>query len=200
MSEDIRKMIDNIKNFGKLSLNESKENNGLIPINKKERYNDNDGAYEIITYFDTKNNSIITDTLDGYTQKQSPSIDFDFLKQNESKIKNILIDKIIEDDPSIINGFNLGDGKYNIPVNIKNSKKYKGKTAKLVEIFSKYDSYSHRTVSVAKIIGDDGNEYNISPNTITISIDTIRHILMNLKIESLFVFRKSNRDNKYYFI
>ncbi len=179
---------------------EYNQSSTLIPIYKLDRYNDNDGAYEIIFYFDNNKDEIIGKKLDGYTSKQASEINDKFLKQNEDKIKSILVSQIIKEHPSISSGYKLGSGDYNVQVNVKNSKKYKGNTAELLKIFEQYSNYSRQKVSVAKIKGEDGEIYYISPNTITIPTDSIETMLMGLPINRLFGFDSNNRDNKYYFI
>jgi hypothetical protein len=170
----------------------------LIPIFKTENYNDNDGAYDTVHYYDVEKQIINIKIFSGYTRDISPVIDVNFLNKNQANIKNILVNRIINNEPYIGSGWYLGADRYNFPVTIKNSKNYKGKNAILVEIISKYNNYTYKTDYVAKIKNQEGDVFYISPNCITIDIQLIKEKLFEMEITKLICFAKM-RDEKYYF-
>ena len=171
----------------------------LIPFFKRERYNDNDGTFDIVYFFDNENNTIESKQYDGYTREKSPEVDFDFKKENEALIKISLIDEIIKENQFINYCQFIEDGQYNLQdCKVKGSRKYKGKTATLVSLFSKVNDFSGRNEKIAKIIGLDGVIYFISASTVTIPIETIIEMLNGLGIYDLINF-KPNRNDFYNF-
>ena len=170
----------------------------LIPFFKLERYNDNDGAFDIVYFFNHENNTIESKQYDGYTRESTPEIDFNFKHENEATIKNLLIDEIIKENQFIGNCQFIEDGKYNVKATVKGSRKYKGKEATLLSLFSKVNDFSGRNEKIAKIIGLDGIIYYISASTVSIPIGTIKEMLNDLTINDLIRF-KSNRNDFYNF-
>ena len=177
-----------------------KENN--IVICKKERYNDNTGAYDIIYTYDTETNKINARTYLSYEKTDNENVDYDFVEKNTDNLKKIAIDDCISKHGNKLTSvFYWGVGKFdNIPVIVKGSRKYKEKTAKLVGIYENYNNFKHKTELVAKILGNDGNTYYISPNTLTVDIDTIHKLLSKLDLDSLLSFGSSNRTGLFYFL
>ena len=57
-----------------------------IPFFKRERYNDNDGAFAIVYFFNYENNTIVLKQYDGYTREATPEIDSNFKHENEALI------------------------------------------------------------------------------------------------------------------
>ena len=171
----------------------------LIPFFKRERYNDNDGAFDIVYFFNHENNTIESKQYDGYTRESTPEIETNFLKENEALIKNLLIDEIVKENQFINYCQFIEDGQYNLQdCKVKGSRKYKGKTATLVSLFSKVNDFSGRNEKIAKIIGLDGVIYFISASTVTIPIEAIKSMLNDLSINDLIRF-KSNRNDFYNF-
>lgn len=171
----------------------------LIPFLKLEKYNDNDGAFDIIYFFDNKNKTIESKKFDNYTRELTPEIDFNFMQENEATIKNLLIDKIIKENQFINYCQFIEDGQYNLQnCTVKGSRKYKGKTATLVSLFSKVNDFSGKNEKIAKIEGLDGLIYYISASTVLIQIESIKLMLNDLSINDLINF-KPNRNDCYYF-
>lgn len=170
----------------------------LIPFLKLEKYNDNDGAFDIIYFFDNKNKTIESKKFDNYTRELTPEIDTFFIQENEAKIKNLLIDEIINENQFINNCQFIEDGNFNINVIVKGSRKYKGKDANLISLFSKINIYSGKNEKIAKIEGLDGIIYYISASTVSIPIETIKIMLNKLDVKKL-IFFKTNRNDCYDF-
>jgi hypothetical protein len=112
-------------------------------------------------------------------------------------LKSLLIDKILEDEEFLCWGISLGEGEYNINVNIKGSRKYKGKTAKLVSINS-FRDYNYKNIFQAKIQGEDGVIYEISPSCVTVPTEEMRIFLHRMSFDRLNRLKKD--AGKYYFI
>ena len=170
----------------------------LIPFFKLEKYNDNDGAFDIVYFYDNENKTIESKKFDNYTRELTPEIETNFLKENEALIKNLLIDEIIKENQFINNCQFIEDGNYNVNALVKGSRKYKGKEAKLISLFSQINAFSGRCEKMAKIIGFDGIIYFISASTVSIPLETIREMLNGLDIYSLISF-KPNRNDFYNF-
>ena len=171
----------------------------LIPFFKSEKYNDNDGAFDIVYFYDNENKTIESKKFDNYTREKSPEVDFDFRKENEALIKNLLISEIIAENQFINYCQFIEDGLYNVQdCTIKGSRKYKGKKATLISLFSKVNDFSGKNEKIAKIEGEDGLIYFISASTVSIPLETIREMLNGLDIYSLISF-KSNRNDFYNF-
>ena len=170
----------------------------LIPFFKRERYNDNDGAFDIVYFYDNENKTIESKKFDNYTRELTPEIETNFLKENEALIKNLLIDEIIKENQFIGNCQFIEDGNYNVKATVKGSRKYKGKEAELISIFSQISNFSGKNEKMAKIIGLDGIIYYISASTVSIPIETIIEMLNDLSINDLIRF-KSNRNDFYNF-
>lgn len=193
--------MNELRNLIKQVIKEEVEQNNIIPIYKLEKYNDNDGAYDMIVYFDQGNKKIFKEKLIGSeSSKYGDKINYDFFKANEGEIKKILINDIISEHGNFLGKvYYWGDGKYNnIPVSVKGSKKYKDNTAELLEIKEVYNNYSHSKVMAAKILGNDGETYLISPNTLTVSDDIIKDMLSKKSAVDLLGFDKYSRNDKYY--
>ena len=170
----------------------------LIPVHLQEKYSDNLGAFDIVMYYDTLENSFETRVFSEYNRSEkTPEIDFNFLRKNENKLKDLIIDKILEYEKFICWGVSLGEGLYNITVNIKGSRKYKGKTAKLVEVISSRD-YNYKEVFTAKIQGLDGSIYEISPSCVTVPNEEMRSFLNRMTFDRLT--RLEIDADKFYFI
>ena len=170
----------------------------LIPFLKLERYNDNDGAFDIVYFFDNENNTIESKKFDNYTREATPEIDLNFKQENEALIKNLLIDEIIKANQFINYCQFIEDGLYNQDCTVKGSRKYKGKTATLVSLFSKINPYSGKNEKMAKIEGLDGLIYYISASTVLIPLEAIKLMLIDLSINDLIRF-KLNRNDFYNF-
>ena len=170
----------------------------LIPFFKRERYNDNDGAFDIVYFYDNENKTIESKKFDNYTRELTPEIETNFLKENEVLIKNLLIDEIIKENQFIGNCQFIEDGNYNVKATVKGSRKYKGKEATLLSLFSQISNFSGKNEKMAKIIGLDGIIYYISASTVSIPIETIIEMLNDLSINDLIRF-KSNRNDFYNF-
>ena len=170
----------------------------LIPFFKLEKYNDNDGAFDIVYFFDNENKTIESKKFDNYTRELTPEIETNFLKENEALIKNLLIDEIIKENQFINNCQFIEDGNYNVSSTVKGSRKYKGKEATLLSLFSRSNKFSGKNEKIAKIEGLDGIIYFISASTVSIPIETIREMLNGLGIYDLINF-KSNRNDFYNF-
>ena len=171
----------------------------LIPFFKIEKYNDNNGAFDIVYFYDNENKTIESKKFDNYTREKSPEVDFDFRKENEALIKNLLISEIIAENQFINYCQFIEDGLYNVQdCTIKGSRKYKGKKATLISLFSKVNDFSGKNEKIAKIEGEDGLIYFISASTVSIPLETIREMLNGLDIYSLISF-KSNRNDFYNF-
>lgn len=170
----------------------------LIPFFKKEKYNDNDGAFDIVYFFDNQNNTIESKQYDNYTREATPEIDLNFKHENEALIKNSLIDEIIKENQFINYCQFIEDGNYNVKVLVKGSRKYKGKEATLLSLFSQINNFSGKNEKMAKIEGLDGLIYFISASTVTIPMEAIKLMLNDLSIFELISF-KSNRNDFYYF-
>ena len=170
----------------------------LIPFFKRERYNDNDGAFDIVYFFDNENNTIESKQYDGYTREKSPEVDFDFKKENEALIKISLIDEIIKENQFINFCQFIEDGNYNVKATVKGSRKYKGKEATLLSLFSQTNAFSGKNEKMAKIEGLDGIIYYISASTVSIPIGTIKEMLNELDVYNLVTFN-NNRNDFYCF-
>ena len=170
----------------------------LIPFFKRERYNDNDGAFDIVYFYDNENKTIESKKFDNYTRELTPEIETNFLKENEALIKNLLIDEIIKENQFIGNCQFIEDGNYNVKATVKGSRKYKGKEATLLSLFSQISNFSGKNEKMAKIIGLDGIIYFISAATVSIPIETIIEMLNGLGIYDLINF-KPNRNDFYNF-
>lgn len=172
----------------------------LIPIFNAEKYTDNDGNYNVVFYYDSLNHNIESKVFGGYNPHEiTPEINYDFLNENQANIKSILVNKIIFNNPYMGSGWYLGEDTYNLPVAIKNSKKFKGSNAILVEIFTKYNTYSYKTEYIAKVKNQEGDVYYISPNCISIEMEIIKQKLFEMEISKLFRFGKILYGEKYYF-
>ena len=115
----------------------------LIPFFKIEKYNDNNGAFDIVYFYDNENKTIESKKFDNYTREKSPEVDFDFRKENEALIKNLLISEIIAENQFINYCQFIEDGLYNVQdCTIKGSRKYKGKKATLISLFSRLHQFS----------------------------------------------------------
>ena len=171
----------------------------LIPIFKRERYNDNDGAFDIVYFFNNQNNTIESKLYDNYTREATPEIDHNFKHENEALIKNLLIDEIIKENQFINYCQFVEDGQYNLQdCTVKGSRKYKGKKATLLSLFTKFNDFSGKNEKMAKIEGLDGIIYFISASTVTIPIEAIKLMLNDLSINDLIRFN-SNRNDFYNF-
>ena len=170
----------------------------LTPFFKIEKYNDNDGAFDIVYFFDNENKTIESKKFDNYTRELTPEVDFDFKKENEALIKDALINEIIKENQFINNCQFIEDGSYNVNALVKGSRKYKGKEATLLSLFSQINAFSGKNEKMAKIIGLDGIIYFISASTVSIPIETIREMLNGLGIYDLINF-KPNRNDFYNF-
>ena len=53
--------------------------NTLIPFFKIEKYNDNDGAFDIVYFYDNENKTIESKKFDNYTRELTPEIETNFL-------------------------------------------------------------------------------------------------------------------------
>ena len=169
----------------------------LIPFFKFEKYNDNDGAFDIVYFFNTENNTIESKKFDNYIREKSPEVDFDFKKENEALIKNLLVAEIIKENQFINFCQFIEDGLYNLQdCTVKGSRKYKGKHAKLICIFSQISNFSGKNEKMAKIEGLDGIIYYISASTVSIPIETIKAMLNELDIYYLITFNK--KRNYFY--
>ena len=166
---------------------------------KLERYNYNDGAFDIVYFFDNENNTIESKKFDNYTREATPEIDLNFKHENEALIKNLLIDEIIKENQFINYCQFIEDGLYNLQdCTVKGSRKYKGKTATLISLFSKINPYSGKNEKMAKIEGLDGLIYFISASTVLIPLEAIKLMLNDLSIFELINF-KPNRNDFYNF-
>ena len=171
----------------------------LIPFFKSEKYNDNDGAFDIVYFFDNENKTIELKKFDNYTREKSPEVDFNFMQKNEALIKDLLIAEIIKENQFINYCQFIEDGKYNLQdCIVKGSRKYKGKKATLISLFSRVNYFSGKNEKMAKIEGLDGVIYFISASTVTIPLEAIKLMLNNLSINDLIRF-KSNRNDFYNF-
>ena len=171
----------------------------LIPFFKIEKYNDNNGAFDIVYFYDNENKTIESKKFDNYTREATPEIETNFLKENEALIKNLLIDEIIKENQFINYCQFIEDGKYNLQdCIVKGSRKYKGKKATLISLFSRVNYFSGKNEKMAKIEGLDGVIYFISASTVTISIEAIKLMLNDLSINGLINF-KPNRNDFYNF-
>ena len=170
----------------------------LIPFFKLEKYNDNDGAFDIVYFFDNENKTIESKKFDNYTRELTPEIETNFLKENEALIKNLLIDEIIKENQFINNCQFIENGNYNVKALVKGSRKYKGKEATLLSLFSRLNQFSGKNEKIAKIEGLDGIIYFISASTVSIPIETIIKMLNELDIYDLINF-KPNRNDFYNF-
>ena len=170
----------------------------LIPFFKIEKYNDNDGAFDIVYFFDNQNNTIESKQYDNYTREATPEIDFNFKHENEALIKDLLIAEIIKENQFINFCQFIEDGNYNVKATVKGSRKYKGKEATLLSLFSRLNQFSGKNEKMAKIEGLDGVIYFISASTVTISIEAIKLMLNDLSINGLINF-KPNRNDFYNF-
>jgi hypothetical protein len=178
----------------------SEINDNIIPIYKQEKYNDNDGAYDIMYFFDANTNSVFSEVLRGQDKsKYSTEIDYDFVERNEGLIKNALAEKKLNENPQMLNLFNWAsyNSKEKIPVMVKGSRKYKEDSAELISLFEKRNPYSGRLETVAKILGNDGNIYYLSPNTLKITPETAKSLLLKYDIPKLVIF-KSNQNREYF--
>ena len=120
------------------------------------------------------------------------------MKENEAFIKNLLVAEIIKENQFINNCQFIEAGNYNVKATVKGSRKYKGKEATLLSLFSQMNAFSGRCEKMAKIIGLDGIIYFISASTVSIPIETIRDMLNGLGIYNLINF-KPNRNDFYNF-
>ena len=171
----------------------------LIPIFKRERYNDNDGAFAIVYFFDNENNIIESKQYDNYTREATPEIDLNFKHENEVLIKASLISEIIKENQFINYCQFVEDGQYNLQdCTIKGSRKYKGKKATLLSLFSRVNNFSGKNEKMAKIEGEDGIIYFIYASTVLIPMKAIKLMLNDLSINDLIRF-KPNRNDFYNF-
>ena len=166
----------------------------LIPFFKIERYNDNDGAYDVVYYFDNENKTVELKKFDNYTREATPEVDLNFMQKNEALIKDTLIAEIIKENQFINNCQFIEDGNYNVNALVKGSRKYKGKEAKLISLFSRLNQFSGKNEKMAKIEGLDGIIYFISASTVSIPIETIKEMLNELDIYNLITFNKNRND------
>ena len=166
----------------------------LIPFFKIERYNDNDGAYDVVYYFDNENKTVELKKFDNYTREATPEVDLNFMQKNEALIKDTLIAEIIKENQFINNCQFIEDGNYNVNALVKGSRKYKGKEAKLISLFSRLNQFSGKNEKMAKIEGLDGIIYYISASTVSIPIETIREMLNGLGIYDLINFKPNGND------
>ena len=171
----------------------------LIPFFKIEKYNDNNGAFDIVYFFDNQNNIIESKQYDNYTREATPEIDINFKHENEALIKSLLIDEIIKENQFINFCQFIEDGLYNLQdCTVKGSRKYKGKKATLLSLSSKVNDFSGKNEKMAKIEGLDGLIYYISASTVTIPLEAIKLMLNDLSINDLIRF-KPNRNDFYNF-
>ena len=170
----------------------------LIPFFKIEKYNDNNGVFDIVYFYCQKNKTIESKKYDNYTRELTPEIDINFKHENEALIKNLLIDEIIKDNQFINYCQFIEDGNFNVNVIVKGSRKYKGKNANLISLFSKINPFSGKNEKMAKIEGLDGIIYFISASTVTIPLEAIKLMLNDLSINDLIRF-KPNRNDFYNF-
>lgn len=166
----------------------------LIPFFKLQKYNDNDGAFDMVYFYDNENKKIDSKKFDNYTREATPEVDFNFLQKNELLIKDTLINEIIQENQFINNCQFFVDGNYNVNALVKGSRKYKGKEAKLISLFSQINAFSGKCEKMAKIIGLDDIIYFISASTVSIPIETIREMLKELEIYDLITFNKNRND------
>ena len=167
----------------------------LIPIFKRERYNDNDGAFDIVYFFDIQNNTIESKQYDNYTREATPEIDLNFKHENEVLIKASLISEIIKENQFINYCQFIEDGQYNLQdCTVKGSRKYKGKKAALLSLFSRVNNFSGKNEKMAKIEGLDGLIYYISASTVTIPLEAIKLMLNDLSINDLIRFKPNIND------
>ena len=166
----------------------------LIPFFKLEKYNDNDGAFDIVYFFDNENKTIESKKFDNYTREATPEVDLNFMQKNEALIKDTLIAEIIKENQFINNCQFIEDGNYNVNALVKGSRKYKGKEAKLISLFSRLNQFSGKNEKMAKIEGLDGIIYFISASTVSIPIETIKAMLNELDIYDLITFNKNRND------
>ena len=171
----------------------------LTSFFKIEKYNDNNGAFDIVYFFDNENNIIESKQYDNYTREATPEIDLNFKHENEVLIKASLISEIIKENQFINYCQFIEDGQYNLQdCTVKGSRKYKGKNARLISLFSKINPYSGKNEKMAKIEGLDGIIYFISASTVTIPLEAIKLMLNDLSINDLIRF-KPNRNDFYNF-
>ena len=171
----------------------------LTPFFKIEKYNDNDGAFDIVYFFNNQNNTIESKQYDNYTREATPEIDINFKHKNSALIKNLLIDEIIKENQFINYCQFLEDGKYNLhDCTVKGSRKYKGKKANLLNVFSRINQFSGKNEKIAKIEGLDGIIYFISASTVIIPMEAIKLMLNDLSISELINFKR-NRNHFYDF-
>ena len=166
----------------------------LIPFFKLAKYNDNDGAFDIVYFFDNEHKTIESKKFDNYTREATPEIDFNFMPDNKALIKDLLINEIIKENQFINNCQFIEDGNYNVKATVKGSRKYKGKEAKLISLFSQINAFSGSREKMAKIIGLDGIIYFISASTVSIPIETIKAMLNELDVYNLVTFNKNRND------
>ena len=166
----------------------------LTPFFKIEKYNDNNGAFDIVYFFDNDNNTIESKIYDNYTRELTPEIDTFFLQENKAMIKNLLIDEIIKENQFINNCQFIEDGTFNVNAIVKGSRKYKGKYANLISLFSKINPYSGKNEKMAKIEGIDGLIYYISASTVLITIENIKIMLNELDVKKLISFKTNRND------
>lgn len=171
----------------------------LNPFFKSEKYNDNNGAFDIVYFFDNENNTIVSKQYDNYTREATPEIDLNFKHENDALIKNLLIDEIIKENQFINYCQFIEDGQYNLhDCTVKGSRKYKGKKATLLSLFSRVNNFSGKNEKIAKIEGEDGIIYFISASTVFIPMEAIKLMLNDLTIFELINF-KPNRNDFYNF-
>ena len=171
----------------------------LTPFFKIEKYNDNNGAFDIVYFFDNENNTIESKLYDNYTREATPEIDINFKHENEVLIKASLISEIIKENQFINHCQFVEDGLYNLQdCTVKGSRKYKGKKATLLSLFSRVNDFSGKNEKMAKIEGEDGLIYFISASTVTIPLEAIKLMLNDLSINDLIRF-KPNRNDFYNF-
>lgn len=134
--------------------------NNLVVVNVEERYSDNNGAYDVVSYFDGE--TITTETLGGYTDKVTPVVNATaeqkalaamWYKANIQK----------ESSKSIGHKFIVGGSR----------KVSKGAIVTLLSYNqggydSRYNNYVQDSVTVKTV---EGETYNISPNCLKIWVE-----------------------------
>ena len=128
-------------------------NNLVAVVNVEEKYSDNNGAYDVVSFWD--GSEIITETLGGYTDKVTPKVN----ATSEQKADAALWYKANvkkETSKSFGHKFVVGGSR----------KISKGSIVTLVSYNeggynSRFNNYLQDTVTVQL---EDGDKHNISPN------------------------------------
>ena len=168
--------------------------NTLVPVSVSQFYNDNDGAYDIVQYFNRENGELTSEKL-LVGDINSPEVNHDLVRECEREIKHSVITRILSDTRIYSLQHHQPGGIYNINCLVVNSRKYKG-VAELITTELNY--FKGTTTQVAVIKTPEGDYHKVSRNCINLSETDMYELLNRFELRDLFVFKTDN-SNKFRF-